>query len=62
MTIKNLESSIPANNEKIIEIYKKVKSGQLDPSPDFQRKLVWKKQHKINFIKTILLNYPFPEI
>ncbi len=62
MTLKSLNSSIPANNEKIIEIYQKVKSGQLDTSPVFQRKLVWKKQHKINFINTILLNYPFPEI
>jgi hypothetical protein len=60
--MKSLESSIPANNEKIIEIYNKVKSGRLNPSPEFQRKLVWRKQHKINFIQTILLNYPFPEI
>lgn len=29
--------------------------------PFFQRKLVWRKEHKIEFIKTILYNYPFPE-
>lgn len=57
-----LDSSIPANNEKIIELYNKIKSGTLNPSPDYQRKLVWKKQHKINFINTILNNYPFPEV
>jgi hypothetical protein len=62
MSDKPLDSSIPANNEKIIELYKKVKTGQLNPSPDFQRKLVWKRQHKINFIDTILMRYPFPEI
>ena len=62
MSTISLEASIPANNEKIIELYNKVKSGQLDPSPDFQRKLVWKTQHKINFIDTILNNFPFPEI
>ncbi len=62
MTLQALESSIPANNEKIIELYQKVKSGQLVTSPFFQRKLVWRKAHKINFINTILLNYPFPEI
>lgn len=62
MSTKPLDSSIPANNEKIIEIYKKIKSSQLNPSPDFQRKLVWKRQHKINFINTILMKYPFPEI
>lgn len=62
MSNKPLDSSIPANNEKIIEIYKKIKTGQLNASPDFQRKLVWKRQHKINFINTILMKYPFPEI
>lgn len=62
MALHSLESSIPANNEKIIELYNKVKSNQLDTSPNFQRKLVWKKQHKIKFIETILLNFPFPEI
>ena len=57
-----LDASVPANNYKIIEIYNKVKKDEWDVRPSFQRKLVWKKQHKINFIETILLNYPFPEI
>lgn len=57
-----LDFSIPANNQKIIEIYNKLRSGQLTVNKDYQRKLVWKKQHKINFIDTILKNYPFPEI
>lgn len=61
MTIK-LNASIPANNWKIIELYNKLKKEELDPSPDFQRKLVWKKSHKFKFIETILLNFPFPEI
>lgn len=62
-TVKlKLDASIPANNYKIIEIYNKVKKFEWDVKPAFQRKLVWKKQHKINFIETILLNYPFPEI
>ncbi len=59
---KKLNASIPANNWKIIELYNKVKKGELDPSPSFQRKLVWKKQHKFTFIETILMNFPFPEI
>jgi len=62
MTTVALESSISANSEKIIELYQKVKSGQLVVDPSFQRKLVWRKPHKINFINTILLNYPFPEV
>ncbi len=59
---KKLNASIPANNWKIIELYNKLKKGELDPSPSFQRKLVWKKQHKFKFIETILMNFPFPEI
>lgn len=57
-----LESSIPANNAKIIEIFNKIRSGQLLVNSDYQRKLVWKKQHKFDFIDTILCNYPFPEV
>lgn len=60
--VLKLDASIPANNYKIIEIYNKVKNNEWIVRPKFQRKLVWKKQHKINFIETILFNYPFPEI
>ncbi|GHA71062.1 DUF262 domain-containing protein [Pontibacter akesuensis] len=59
---KKLDASIPANNWKIIELYNKIKKGELNPSPYFQRKLVWKKPHKYKFIDTIRLNYPFPEV
>ncbi len=57
-----LESSIPANNSKIIELFNKMRAGQISINSDYQRKLVWKKQHKLDFIDTILRNYPFPEI
>jgi len=57
-----LKSSIPSNTVKLLEIYNKIISGALITGPDFQRKLVWKKQHKYAFIETILLNFPFPEI
>ncbi|WP_165732218.1 DUF262 domain-containing protein [Polaribacter sp. 20A6] len=59
---KKLEESIPSNGIKIIELYNKVDSGLLNTRPNYQRKLVWKKQHKFAFIDTILHNYPFPEI
>ena len=59
---EKLISSIPANNEKIVEIYQKLQSGRLNIAPEFQRKLVWRRQHKIEFIETILKNFPFPEI
>lgn len=57
-----LKDSIPSNTFKVLELYNKIDSGQLSPSPNFQRKLVWKKQHKFEFIKTILMNLPFPEV
>ncbi len=57
-----LTESIPSTNVKIIELYNKIDSGALKLSPEFQRKLVWKKQHKFHFIETILKNYPFPEV
>lgn len=57
-----LKQSVPSNTIKIIELYNKIEENLLDTSPNFQRKLVWKKQHKYAFINTVLLNYPFPEI
>lgn len=57
-----LESSIPSNGVKLIDLYNKIISGSLITGPDYQRKLVWKTQHKFSFIETILLNFPFPEI
>lgn len=57
-----LEKNIVSTDTKIIELYNKYMAGSLDLQPHYQRKLVWKKQHKYNFIKTILDNYPFPEI
>lgn len=58
----NLTEGVPSNNVKILELYNKLESGSLKTDPNFQRKLVWKKQHKFHFIETILKNYPFPEV
>ena len=60
--IERLEESIPTNSVKIIELYNKIDHGLLNTQPYYQRKLVWKKQHKYAFIETILLNFPFPEV
>ena len=57
-----LKESITATNKSIIDLYKKISSNSLILRPSFQRKLVWRKNHKFNFIKTILDNFPFPEI
>lgn len=62
MTVSRLISSIPANNQKIIELFQKLQAAKLNKAPDYQRKKVWRRQHKIEFIDTILKNFPFPEI
>ena len=57
-----LRSSIASNSMKVIDVYNKIISGALITGPYYQRNLVWKKQHKFAFIKTILENFPFPEV
>jgi hypothetical protein len=57
-----LNESIAPITLKIIDLYNKIDNNLLNTQPDYQRKLVWKKQHKFAFIDTILKNYPFPEI
>lgn len=57
-----LNESIAPITLKIIDLYNKIDNNLLDTQPNYQRKLVWKKQHKYAFIDTILRNYPFPEI
>lgn len=46
----------------LIDLVNEIKSKRLIMSPYFQRNLVWREIHKVDFIKTILLNYPFPQI
>lgn len=49
-------------SRQLLDIVKDIKEGILIKSPYFQRKLVWRNIHKMDFIKTILLGFPFPEI
>ena len=51
-----------ATNMKLLDIFNMMKDGSLILRPRFQRKLVWNNKHKENFIETILLKLPFPEI
>jgi uncharacterized protein DUF262 len=46
----------------LVDLINEVKEKKLILAPFFQRKLVWRLAHKVDFIKTILLGYPFPEI
>lgn len=51
-----------ATNKKLLDIFNMMKDGSLILRPRFQRKLVWNDKHKENFIQTILMGLPFPEI
>ncbi|MBN1379483.1 MAG: DUF262 domain-containing protein [Gammaproteobacteria bacterium] len=46
----------------LLNLVNDVKAGRLIPDAYFQRNLVWREVHKRDFIKTILLGYPFPQI
>lgn len=49
-------------SRELIDVINDIKSKRLILSPYFQRNLVWRQIHKVDFIKTILLGYPFPQI
>lgn len=51
-----------ATNKKLLELFNMMKNSSLILAPSFQRKLVWNDTHKEDFIETILLGFPFPEI
>lgn len=51
-----------ATNRRVRELLSNLRDGKLEPRPDFQRRLVWSNKDKCNFIETVLLGYPFPEI
>ena len=49
-------------SKELIDLVNEIKNKRLIMSPYFQRNLVWRQVHKVDFIKTILLGYPFPQI
>ncbi|WP_164112367.1 MULTISPECIES: DUF262 domain-containing protein [Sphingobacterium] len=46
----------------LLDLVNDIRSGKLIPDAYFQRNLVWRDIHNKDFIKTILLGYPFPQI
>lgn len=46
----------------LVGVFNDIKAKRLIPDAYFQRNLVWRDIHKQDFIKTILLGYPFPQI
>jgi uncharacterized protein with ParB-like and HNH nuclease domain len=49
-------------SRQVLDLVNDLKSGRLILSPYFQRNLVWRAKHKHDFIETIILGYPFPQI
>lgn len=49
-------------NRRLRILLTSIRDGTLEPRPEFQRRLVWTNKHKQDFIRTVLLKYPFPEI
>ena len=49
-------------SRQIVDLINEIKNEKLITSPFFQRNLVWRLTHQQDFIKTILLGLPFPEI
>jgi len=46
----------------LLNLVNDIRKGNLIPDAYFQRNLVWREIHNKDFIKTILLGYPFPQI
>jgi len=51
-----------ASNRRLRTLLTGIRSGELIPRPDFQRRLVWNNKDKNLFIQTVLDGLPFPEI
>jgi len=51
-----------ATNRRLRLLLTAIRDKTLIPRPEFQRRLVWSNKHKIAFLQTVLLEYPFPEI
>lgn len=51
-----------ASNRRLRVLLTAIGSGSLIPQPEFQRRLVWTNKDKVEFIRTVLEGYPFPEI
>jgi hypothetical protein len=51
-----------ATNRRLRTLLTGIKGGSLIPRPEFQRRLVWANKHKLEFVRTVLMEYPFPEI
>jgi uncharacterized protein with ParB-like and HNH nuclease domain len=51
-----------ASNRRLRVLLTGISNQSLIPQPDFQRRLVWTNKDKVEFIRTVLEGFPFPEI
>ena len=51
-----------ASNRRLRVLLTALSDKTLDPRPEFQRRLVWSNNDKVQFIETVLEGFPFPEI
>lgn len=51
-----------ASNRRLRVLLTAIGNTTLIPQPEFQRRLVWINKDKVEFIRTVLEGYPFPEI
>lgn len=51
-----------ATNRRVHQLLTSIGEKRLNPRPDFQRRLVWTNDDKLNFLSTVLRGLPFPEI
>lgn len=54
--------SYKIRSTSLLNLINDIRNELLVPDAYFQRNLVWRDIHKKDFIKTILLGYPFPQI
>ncbi|MEH7442065.1 DUF262 domain-containing protein [Bacillus sp. JJ1122] len=47
---------------QLLDVINEIKSERIILSPYFQRNFVWREVHRIDFIRTIMMGLPFPEI
>ncbi|KAF5087384.1 hypothetical protein DSECCO2_49460 [anaerobic digester metagenome] len=57
-----LNDKFEIKSESLGDLFNKMQRKELIYDPYYQRKFVWEEKHQIEFIKTILLGLPCPEI
>ncbi|HCI4152986.1 TPA: DUF262 domain-containing protein, partial [Listeria monocytogenes] len=57
-----LNEKFEIKSEPIGELFNKMQRKEIIYDPYYQRKFVWEEKHQIEFIKTILMGLPCPEI